>query len=48
MVMFVLVVAFLTLVVVASMLGWVADSRDGADWKPTEDGRRTDHRVGVC
>jgi hypothetical protein len=25
---------------VASLLGWTADSRDGADWRPTDDGRR--------
>jgi len=25
---------------VASMLGWTVDSRDSADWKPTDDGQR--------
>jgi hypothetical protein len=28
------------LIVLASMLGWVVDSRDGADWAPTADGFR--------
>jgi hypothetical protein len=30
----------LVLLAVTSMLGWTADSRDSADWKPTDDGQR--------
>lgn len=25
---------------VASHVGWTVDSRDGADWRPTDDGSR--------
>jgi hypothetical protein len=32
--------AFFLLLTLASALGWTADSRDGADWKPSNDGRR--------
>lgn len=32
----------LALVVVASIFGWTADSRDSADWKPTDQGRPAD------
>ncbi|MEU4370613.1 hypothetical protein [Micromonospora chersina] len=35
-----LLLLFLLLLVGASASGLVADSRDSADWKPTEDGRR--------
>jgi len=32
--------ALFVLLGVASALGLVTDSRDGADWKPTDEGRR--------
>jgi hypothetical protein len=32
--------AFLTLLTVLSLVGWVADSRDGADWAPSTNGMR--------
>jgi hypothetical protein len=32
--------ALLLLLNLAAALGWVADSRDSADWKPTDNGRR--------
>ena len=32
--------AFLVLLAVASALGWTADSRDSADWTPSDEGRR--------
>ena len=32
---------FLLLITIASIAGKVADSRDSADWKPTDDGFRT-------
>jgi len=35
-----LVLIFFLLLAVSSMLGLTADSRDSADWKPTEDGNR--------
>ncbi|MEV0001342.1 hypothetical protein AB0H28_03505 [Micromonospora sp. NPDC050980] len=35
-----LLLLFLLLLVGASALGLTADSRDSADWKPTDDGRR--------
>lgn len=35
-----LLLLFLLLLVGASASGLTADSRDSADWKPTEDGRR--------
>lgn len=31
---------FFVLLVAASLLGWTADSRDGADWRPTDGGIR--------
>jgi hypothetical protein len=31
---------FFLLILLASMAGLTADSRDSADWKPTEDGFR--------
>jgi hypothetical protein len=31
---------FFLLILVASIAGWTADTRDGADWKPTNDGLR--------
>lgn len=37
---FVAFVVFLTLLSLASALGWVVNSRDGADWAPTENGHR--------
>lgn len=36
---FVLLLFFVVLAL-ASIFGWTADSRDSADWKPTEGGRR--------
>ncbi|GAA3770983.1 hypothetical protein GCM10022379_43230 [Micromonospora maritima] len=36
----VLLLLFLLLLVGASALGLTADTRDSADWKPTDDGRR--------
>ena len=32
--------AFFALIALFSALGWVADSRDGADWRPTSGGFR--------
>ncbi|WP_146603961.1 hypothetical protein [Micromonospora deserti] len=37
---FLLVLLFLALLAVASVAGLTADSRDSADWKPTDDGHR--------
>lgn len=34
------VLAFIALVGIASALGWSADSRDSADWRPSHWGRR--------
>jgi hypothetical protein len=31
---------FFIAVTVAAAFGWTADSRDSADWQPSEDGRR--------
>jgi hypothetical protein len=36
---------FLLLLGLAGKLGLTSDSRDSADWKPTEDGRRWRSRV---
>jgi hypothetical protein len=36
---------FFALLAAASALGWTADSRDSADWKPSREGRR-DLRYG--
>jgi hypothetical protein len=36
--------AFLTVLTVLSLLGWVADSRDSADWAPTMNGLRAPAR----
>jgi len=33
-------IAFFGLLALVSALGWVADSRDGADWRPTRGGFR--------
>ncbi len=35
-----ILLAFFLLLALASALGWTADSRDSADWKPSNDGRR--------
>lgn len=35
-----LLLLFLLLLLAASAAGLTADSRDSADWKPTDDGRR--------
>jgi hypothetical protein len=32
--------AILVLLGIAAELGWTVDSRDGADWAPTNEGRR--------
>lgn len=37
---FMFFMVFVLLLALASALGWVADSRDGADWTPTESGHR--------
>jgi hypothetical protein len=31
---------FFVLILVASIAGWTVDTRDSADWKPTDDGVR--------
>jgi hypothetical protein len=31
---------FFLLILAASIGGWTVDTRDGADWKPTDDGFR--------
>jgi hypothetical protein len=36
---------FFVVLAVLSALGWVADSRDGADWTPTRNGFRTTRRI---
>jgi hypothetical protein len=36
----IVLLVFFVLIVLASMFGLTADSRDSADWKPTENGRR--------
>ena len=36
----ILLLAFFVLLLVASAAGWTADTRDSADWKPTEGGHR--------
>jgi hypothetical protein len=41
------VLVLLLAIVVLSAFGWVADSRDGADWRPTDAGRRVP-RGGAC
>jgi hypothetical protein len=33
---------FFVLILIASIAGWTADTRDSADWKPTNDGFRDD------
>ncbi|WP_432908511.1 hypothetical protein ACQP1S_29860 [Micromonospora matsumotoense] len=37
---FLLLLFFLLALAVASAFGLTADTRDSADWKPTEEGRR--------
>ncbi|MFG1950641.1 hypothetical protein [Micromonospora sp. NPDC048830] len=37
---FLLLLLFLLLLAVASAAGLATDTRDSADWKPTEEGRR--------
>jgi len=37
--LFVLLLFFVVLAI-ASLFGWTSDSRDSADWKPSEAGRR--------
>jgi hypothetical protein len=34
--MAIVVLSFLLLLVLASVAGWTADTRDSADWKPSE------------
>jgi hypothetical protein len=36
---------FFVVLAVLSALGWVADSRDGADWAPTQNGVRQPRRI---
>ncbi len=31
---------FFVVLGIAQLFGWTRDSRDSADWKPSEDGRR--------
>jgi hypothetical protein len=45
MVMFGFVLAFFVLLALASMLGLTADSRDSADWSPTDAGFRNPRRL---
>jgi len=40
-----LLLFLLLLLVLASAAGLTADSRDSADWKPTDDGRRWSSRT---
>jgi hypothetical protein len=40
-----ILLGFLLLLALASALGWTADSRDSADWKPSNEGRRRLIRV---
>ena len=35
-----IVTVFIGALGLASQLGWSVDSRDGADWRPTDDGLR--------
>jgi hypothetical protein len=37
------ILSLFVLLAVASALGWVADSRDGADWAPSANGQRVAH-----
>ena len=32
---------FFLVIIVAAIAGWTADSRDSADWKPTNEGFRS-------
>ncbi len=32
---------FFLVIALASIVGWTADTRDSADWKPTNDGFRS-------
>jgi hypothetical protein len=34
---------FFVVLAIASLFGWTKDSRDSADWKPSESGRRRGH-----
>jgi len=36
--------AILTVLTILSLVGWVADSRDGADWAPSMNGMRAPAR----
>jgi hypothetical protein len=33
-----LILAFVLVIALAALLGWTADSRDGADWRPSSRG----------
>jgi hypothetical protein len=35
-----MILAFFLLTALAGIFGWTTDSRDSADWKPTNDGTR--------
>jgi hypothetical protein len=37
------ILSVFVLLAIASALGWVVDSRDGADWAPSDDGFRVTH-----
>jgi hypothetical protein len=37
------ILSVLVLLAIAAALGWVADSRDGADWTPSNGGFRVTH-----
>ena len=41
---FILLLAFAALLTLFSLLGWTADTRDGADWAPTTNGMRAPAR----
>ncbi len=43
---FLLFLLFFVLLAAASAAGLTADSRDSADWKPTDNGRRWQSRAG--
>jgi hypothetical protein len=40
---FVFLAVFFGILALAGALGWTADSREGGDWSPTQDGLRMHH-----
>jgi hypothetical protein len=36
----VVLLLFFVVLAIAALFGWTSDSRDSADWKPSESGRR--------